>query len=512
MPGEDWLVIQVDHHRRVPEHFLEVLDDSADLDTRERDAGIRHGHPILVSPSLEIDDRLVRFFAWSPVSAQSRQTKRQTAMALKSWLDWLTHYNIDWTEAEGKDYWDYRSWRTSAEFHPDGGAIEEATFAGSHHSALTNLYDWAVTARLVQFSPIPTRVSRSRSGAAGSMVRGRSAERRDRWVTPDTFQMWRDVGLAGCVARREGTAVRAGDFDDSWKGGRNRDRDTAYVNFMVTTALRRAEQSTLLTVEVPEASSNVRLSSSTAKFGRSRVYTPLPSALGDIARYVDGERARAVLRAKKAGRYDKVQRDQSLLVVTWERKGRKLLWKSEDGRTGTLDMLDADQRRRLYTRDDVGRLEPAMVWLQDSGVPMTDSAQEKVFRRANERVGSLLTALGLDHGSIPELSQHSLRFTFALWLLLALHRRVDDRAASKPGYYDERRYETAFDVVRDMLGHASVTTTKDIYLEPVKGLWRGRLIGDDLVTGDLSDVIGRMTAGADRVLDARTVWEEGEGG
>ena len=510
-PGEDWFVVYVDHHRVVPEHLDPNLDGIRDLPERERAVRIKDGTPIIVSPSLELDQRLITFFTVSTTATQAAKTLKNTAEALKGWLQFLEAEDegLDWVDADPSHYWAYRRFRTEASFHADASAVlSQSTFQTMHHSALAALYGWAQGRGLVPLSPIPERVGQSRSRTSGNAVRERSNPRRDLWVTPSTFQGWRDIGLRGRLAVRDGRKLRSGPVDPSWRGGRNEDRDVAYVNLMATTALRSQEQASLLLVEVPDISTEVRLSGAVAKYGKSRIYTPLPDQLETLRVYVTGERARAIKRAQRAGRYADLGRRENLLVVRWEQRGRALHWRSEGGQSGTVGDLDAEQRMRLFTRDDAGNLEPAMVWLQDAGLPMSADGERKVFERANKRVEAQARPLGLSPERIPELTQHSLRFTFALWLLAALHRRIDDRLGIDGVIYDERRYEAAFDVVRDMLGHASVTTTKDTYLEPVKGLRRSLLLDGAVAAADLSEVIAMMTATADQVLDADSVFEE----
>ncbi|MFV0633367.1 hypothetical protein [Demequina sp.] len=514
VPGSDWLVVQVDHQRSAQEGWLEELDAIADLPKREKEMLLRDGHPIIVSPSLEIDDRLVEFFAYGMGDVLSK-TRLNRARALTHWLEWLSHPEVgvdDWAGVQDWHFWSFKAYRTESRFHPDGGVISEATFGTDTLSVLRDLYGWAERKRLVEHSPIPERASRQQ-GSESNTITVKSSPPRVRWATPGTFQLWRDVGLQGCVAVRDGNAIRAGERDDSWKGGRNRQRDVAYVNFMVTTALRAREQSTLLTIELPAMSGNVRLPEGVAKFGNSRIYTPSQIGLHSVERYVSGERAKAVARAKKHERYDDFARRHDVRVVTFEGKGRRRRWRAEYGRSGSFEPLTGDDRRGMFIRDEQGRLEPLMLWLNDDGLPMSTSGIEKIFERANDRVFDQCEALGMTSEDIPNLSQHSLRFTFALWQLLALHRRIDERSGAKPEKYDEERYKGAFDVVRDLLGHADVETTRKTYLKPVQTLWVGELLGEGF-TGELSEVIARMTAGADLVLDTGTVFvgKEGDGG
>lgn len=98
-----------------------------------------------------------------------------------------------------------------------------------------------------------------------------------------------------------------------------------------------------------------------------------------------------------------------------------------------------------------------------------------MFNTANARVSAQRNALGVESPWV-HVSPHSLRFTFALMLLVAGVRATDERldlAITDP--FDARNYSHVFDEVRDLLGHASVETTKSIYLEPLKGLRRAPL-------------------------------------
>lgn len=79
--------------------------------------------------------------------------------------------------------------------------------------------------------------------------------------------------------------------------------------------------------------------------------------------------------------------------------------------------------------------------------------------------------------------------------LAAMHRRID--AANKltgAEIYDVRRYEAAFDAVRNALGHGNVNITKGTYLRPVQGIRRSRFLqgteglGIEEVIAQLSDL------------------------
>lgn len=512
VPGEDWFLVFVDHNRRVPEHLHPELDAHLDLGEEERAQGIPTGTPIVVSPEYDIDPRLVAFFTQGPLAVKSALTKESYARGIMNWCSFLSSDDLTWVDATTAHYYEYRRWRTDRNLHasPVPGErpahISESSFDRTHY-ALKALYDWAVRTGHVERSAVPdTRPGRSPRGShrpAGHATR----PERFRWITPATYQVWRNVGLLGHEAVRRGRAVEAGPPLTSWRG-HNTDRDTALTDLMITSALRSGEQRALLVVEVPEESGDVRLAAETAKYRKSRIYTPLPLALERIHRYIDGERLRAVRRAQAAGRYEERAAKERLLVVQWSLRGREMVCESEDGRVGRLVDLTPAERSRTFVRDADGRLEPQSLWLKDDGSAMSEDAWKKVFSRANGRVLTQWEAVGANPSTAPRISSHSLRFSFALYLLAALHRRIDEREGRDPhGAYDERHYEIAYDIVRDMLGHASVSTTKETYLEPVKRLRSASLFEGTSMASDLSEVIAALVGDSDRVLDTGTVFE-----
>ena len=505
----------VDQDKQVPVHLHPDLVALADLADEEQAHGVTSGTPIIVSPELELDPRLVAFCTQGPLASRRDLTKDAYARNIADWCSFLWSEDLTWTDATESHYDDYRRWRTDRNLHrsPLPGErkvhIRESSFDRAHF-ALKLLYDWAVKQGHVDQSPVPearpAKSPRGRSRPTGHASR----PERFRWVTPASYQVWRNVGLLGHEAVRRDRAVVTGPPLTSWRG-HNTDRDSALTDLMITSALRSGEQRALLLPEMPEHSIDLRLATETAKYRKSRIYTPLPLALDRVARYCQGERARAVRRAQAAGRYETRATSERLLVVRWVQDGRDLAYEAEDGRCGLLDDLTIIERSQVFVRTEGGELEPQSLWLKDDGSAMTEDAWKKVFRRANNRVLTQWEGLGADVRTVPWISSHSLRFSFALYVLAALHRRIDERDGRDPhGAYDERNYETAYDIVRDMLGHASVVTTKDIYLEPVKRLRSASLFNDVATATDLSEVIARLVGDSDRVLDTGTVFESGD--
>jgi hypothetical protein len=66
-----------------------------------------------------------------------------------------------------------------------------------------------------------------------------------------------------------------------------------------------------------------------------------------------------------------------------------------------LDLLSPKSRSCLICRTDNGGPEPALLWLTETGLPVTAATWESIFRRASLRCR--------DHGIDIEVSPHSLR-------------------------------------------------------------------------------------------------------
>ncbi|MEV2236409.1 hypothetical protein AB0H69_48900 [Streptomyces phaeochromogenes] len=69
--------------------------------------------------------------------------------------------------------------------------------------------------------------------------------------------------------------------------------------------------------------------------------------------------------------------------------------------------LDAAERRRLLVATADGRWEPAMVWLNQWGLPMTVSGWKQVFADANDRC----RARGVGVAATPHMLRHSYAVT-----------------------------------------------------------------------------------------------------
>lgn len=282
-------------------------------------------------------------------------------------------------------------------------------------AAVRRFYEWAADTTPGLRSPVRHRVVVRHEQEFERLEVGPSGLRRAdvKWLTPDGYRLWRDIGLAGFTAD--------GLPSEAWNGA-NEDRDLGYADGLFGTGLRRGELASLLTVEVPRSGAAVQrgwLASSCAKRGHGRPYWVPLQVARRIQFYInEGSRPAAVARAQTAGRYDRLT-------------GRWLLSSegSPDGAfqvvdpTGTsrrvrLDTLPIAVRARLFRQTPAG-LVPLWVWLNQDGLPRAKAAWNRTFDAANRRVARVLVARTGPEGAL-FARPHMLRHSFALrWYTIA---------------------------------------------------------------------------------------------
>ncbi|KAF5994539.1 integrase [Streptomyces sp. WAC00263] len=399
----------------------------------------------------------------------------------------LWQRGLNWDEATPEDLEDWEDWRRRAAANPQ--RIEGTTWA-KELAALGLLYKVAYGHGFVRHNPVLTRTVFTPDGGSVEVAElaPKDVVHADvKWLTPRAYRLWRNVGLGGLLPN--------GLEDEGWRG-RLAGRDCAFADLTYSSGMRRREGGTILTCEIPELGQqnyySGKVGQQVAKRAGHTFYVS-HAALQRVLGYRLSTRAEAVRLAQDRGSYDDVPGQRIIRKIT--RRG-KVLWTERDSRLGegTLDTLTAADRLRLYFRTENG-LEPAMLWLTESGLPFSYKNWTKVFERASDRC----QALGLGVFATP----HMLRHSMALRVLIALHNALDRRLGLTPA--DRRHYEDVYgqvwSMVKDMLGHKNEQVTRDVYLEPVRGLQLDALLNDGANPVN-ADKLAELSARTGLILDA----------
>lgn len=464
-----------------------MLAGWGDLVQREARTGIHPGDPILLSPDYEIDPVLSHFLCRTSFARLERETKRNYTDDYCLFFDFLWARGRTWNEATSDDLWDFEDWRTRSLRNPRriGGDRWNRCLA-----ALTRLYTWAVDHEHMVTNPVETKSVRNRYGDIVSVPAGRAEHARMsnvRWLTPRAFRLWVDVGLRGHTA--EGLP------DPSWQG-RLSDRNAAYAGLLFSSGMRRTEGASLLTIEVPSTRLEGgryytgRLARAVTKSKKARMFYVSAVVVGEIEGYAESTRARLVRRAQIKGRYDRLP-EWRLVTHETGRLKRVLHWRDQDGMIGQTQLNEAtvEERMMFFTEGPLGP-EPLWFWLNESGLPFRPDSWENVFRTGSDRCEDILSDVLSEP---PFATPHMARHSFALYMLVVLNHLMDQRMGLTP---EERRdfrmlYGDPWNMVKDLLGHAELTTTKKIYLAPVADLQLRSLLVDRIpdpsVATSLSD-------------------------
>jgi site-specific recombinase XerD len=478
--SREWLLTWTRSGIKPPPMFHPVADEYAGIDDLERDFDVPAGTPVLIGPDGGCDIALSEFFR-SPHFARLRLSSRKSyALDVRLWVEYLGSRAKTWREADPDDVARFWLWRSRSDLNPHavGGSKANRELA-----AVSLLYGWAShpSRGHVPFNPIERQTLHLRDGGVvdARVVRSTNVVReRVRWLTPRTFRLWRDVGVDGYTV--------GGLRDESFRG-RTALRNKAMVELLYGSGLRVQEAGSLLITEVPPpgpagAFNEAHLPAAIAKGARPRVFYVLDDALALVNSYIATGRRTAIERARKSGRYKDVLTVEvtDMRVTTAGVKFRYHdAWHHHDN-------IEIDVRRSMFITTEDG-CEPLWLWLNEAGLPMLKDTWTDVFETANDRVSAIFDRAretGTIHRNVraPRLSPHSLRHSFALFMLIALHRSIDARLRTDRRVdYDEERYRMAWEIVRDLLGHKSVTTTRERYLAPLNGVRLQSLVdGPDL--------------------------------
>ncbi|MEA5456524.1 site-specific integrase [Sinomonas sp. JGH33] len=406
------------------------------------------------------------FFGGAKMRNRAASTNRRYAYTLSVWVNFLAARGKGWDSAIEDDVMDFKFWRRSDPRNPR--RVSGSAWA-SDLAALAMFHDWA--RRVVDGPPLFATADaggRFRMPFAGSRVRGadlrpstiRGAD--VKWLSPRAYRRWRDVGIHGLTP--------SGTERTRWRP-RSQSRDAAFVDGLYGSGLRLQEWSSVLTLELDrEVSSgqyaSFRLADACAKGLHGHGYWLRGDVLEQVATYKETERAAAVRSARESGLYEGMRGR----MVIEEARGGVLRVSTLRGGTSFLSTVQVNdlspaERLRLLVRTTDG-LEPAVLWLNEDGSPRPKDAWYKAFARANARVRNA----GIDR---LECRPHTLRHSFALrWFAvgrLIWSRQIEGMDAEHQRDLREQFGDT-WSLVQTMLGHSDVNTTKNIYLEPFRGL------------------------------------------
>jgi site-specific recombinase XerD len=300
-----WEVFFYDLDRAWPDFKDPLARCFTDLSAWIRSHDGVSGQPFLLGPNGHPDLRVNAFFGSPRMRALDPDTWRKYGYALGVWLNFLETRRVSWDQATPEDLEAFKVWRLADDRNP--ARVKTGTFAKGSLAALRAFYGWAAATYKVT-SPILTREVqvRGRYGlepAEQAEVMPSGIREQDvKWLDPAGYRRWRDVGLRGFGLD--------GLEDPTWRG-RNEQRDAAFADGLYETGLRLQAWASVLDLELP-ADDPTRgyatrwLAAACAKGKVVRRYWLPRVALTEVLSYGEGERALAVHRAQRKGRYERL--------------------------------------------------------------------------------------------------------------------------------------------------------------------------------------------------------------
>ncbi len=376
----------------------------------------------------------------------SANTNRDYTYSLALWLNFLESHGEQWWTATGDDAEEFEFWRLT---DPANTSIVETSTYSKDVAACKKFYRWAAS-RYPDVSDVFGEVSFPRSKRDAGV----------KWLDPKAITRWRDIGLQG--------RDLSGRQDATWRG-RNDQRDSAFADGLFGTGLRLTEWGSVVLPELPRVERGrqfytCRLADACAKGGYGHPYWMPRAVLQAVGAYVEGARARAVREAQASGRYEALAARQ---MVRPDKRDGYVHLVTSDGQTArqSWNLISPAARRNLYQLNATG-IEPLALWLNEDGLPRDPHGWHHTFKNANKRIEDL----GLQNfRCTPHMHRHSFALKwFAIGKLVysaKLGHLSDEEAQDFRAQFGD-----TWHLVQSMLGHASVETTKSVYLEPFRSL------------------------------------------
>ncbi|PJN37420.1 integrase [Streptomyces sp. CB02959] len=422
---------------------------------------IPEGMPVLIDEDLVLEESgrprpaavANVWFRELPVSgAPARRTWKTYAQAVRAWLEFLADRGVDPFGERNE----VRAALSAFSEYRFAGPLKARWEAGTWNlniNAVARFYDWAVDQGHCAAQPFTYTIVRRYTDAGAQKARRNTASvrvakphARVKYLESDFRQMFVRA-LAGLRPDGEPDGFR----------GRHLGRNAAMATLVFSSGKRAQEFTHLLSYELPSLPARrsdvpIRfpLAAQITKGKKARETWTDYDALLEMHQYMDLDRATVLM-----GRtYAPNARLGAPLPVTnpdWEGGtvgGRRMSWRK----------LTLNERLRMVTPEG----NPAIIAVQSDGSPFVDWAT--TFRRTSERIRRDFEP------RFPTVTPHMLRHSFAMATLEKLVKGHYARAAALVTDADEDAalalYLTKQDplmVLRDLLGHSSVTTT-EMYL------------------------------------------------
>lgn len=430
---------------------LPVPPEVANIVRESRARPRRRATPFFIGPDGVPDEIINDYFGSGGSGGRLAETSaRSYAYDILVFLNILQSWNVEWRDASQAALGDVRTWRLYGQ--DNERRISDATWQ-RQAQAISSLYSWAST-RGVR-SPVPPSFDRSRrrvADAGGAYPRSKSIK----WFTSAAIAQWVNLGLRGYLPD--------GSVDSSYRH-RSGLRDGAFVRAAYGTGLRTQELGGLITgAEWPVGPTGpyatLQLGDGIAKGGLGRRFWASADALSAVHSYVSSDRRLAIEAGHRRGAYDNLT---NVLIV--EERDTPRYAHDTDGRRTHLALLTPSDRQRLYFRRG-GAIEPAQLWLTEQGLPLPHTAWNRVFDRANARIATMGVPMS-------RMTPHRLRHSFALkWFVIGRLLWIGRTSMLPRDEAEALRDELGSEwfLVQTLLGHRSVETTRNTYLEPFIGL------------------------------------------
>jgi site-specific recombinase XerD len=428
----------------------------------ERKPVIREQMPQLCDDDLLFEDgdgqrptvAVNRWLRELPVSgAPSARTWIVYARVLRDWLVQLERYGV--RPFDGKP--ELRAALSAYSGFRLAGELDDRFDAATwnlHIGVLTRFYRWAVEEGLVEASPFTfSSAWRWNEGRLTAVARNNAAVRKPK---PHSVIKYLERDFADLFVKALAGLRPDGSVEERFRG-RELGRNAAVAKGVIASGLRRQEFTYLLTYELPplpHSPTGVPIQFPVArgltKGTKQRTTWISYEALAGLHEYVEFERA-AALGSRRWTPPQKIGPAIAVEEPDWH--GAVI-----DGRRRSWTSLLPSERLRLVSSNG----DCCLLSLCSTGEPFLD--WPSVFSRTSKRIREAYEP------RFPQVSPHRLRHTFAIQTLEYLvdghYRRAAELVSSTDSDAALSLYLTKQDplaVLRDLLGHSSVSTT-EIYL------------------------------------------------